>query len=103
LRAEELARSARSSRLAGRSTLGLFGDGSTLLRFGDDPARGRDLLTAARARGVPLAEVRIDDPETAELYECPLVLVRPDGHLAWRSDEPPRSAAVLIDRVRGAA
>jgi len=30
------------------------------------------------------------------------VLVRPDGHVAWRGHEPPADAAGLIDRVRGA-
>jgi hypothetical protein len=28
--------------------------------------------------------------------------VRPDGHVAWRSDRLPEDAAALIDRVRGA-
>ena len=36
------------------------------------------------------------------LYERRLVLVRPDGHVAWRSDRPPADALALIDRVRGA-
>ena len=40
--------------------------------------------------------------EIAALYEGKLVLVRPDGHVAWRSDTPPGDASGLIDRVRGA-
>jgi hypothetical protein len=30
------------------------------------------------------------------------VLVRPDGHVAWRADEPPADARAVIDIVRGA-
>jgi Aromatic-ring hydroxylase, C-terminal len=29
------------------------------------------------------------------------VLVRPDGHVAWRGTEPPADTLSLIDRVRG--
>jgi hypothetical protein len=29
------------------------------------------------------------------------VLVRPDGHVAWRGNEPPADVPGLIDRVRG--
>ena len=31
------------------------------------------------------------------------MLVRPDGHVAWRADEPPADARAVIDVVRGAA
>jgi hypothetical protein len=47
--------------------------------------------------------MRVDEPEAAALYERKLVLVRPDGHVAWRGDTPPVDAHALIDRVRGAA
>ncbi len=53
-------------------------------------------------RGVPLETVEIDDPAIAELYERSLVLVRPDGHVAWRGDRLPGDCAALTDRVRGA-
>jgi hypothetical protein len=29
------------------------------------------------------------------------VLVRPDGHVAWRADAEPADAGALIDMVRG--
>jgi 2-polyprenyl-6-methoxyphenol hydroxylase-like FAD-dependent oxidoreductase len=83
----------------GRSTLDLFGDGFVLLDFGGDATK---LLAAARQRDVPLSVAPIAEPEIAALYERRLVLVRPDGHVAWRGDAPPADALGLIDRVRGA-
>jgi hypothetical protein len=37
-----------------------------------------------------------------EVYQRDFVLVRPDGHVAWRGDELPASAGEIIDQVRGA-
>jgi 2-polyprenyl-6-methoxyphenol hydroxylase-like FAD-dependent oxidoreductase len=85
----------------GRSILDLFGRGFVLLRFGDAPTCA-ELQAAAASRGVPLTIKTLDDPAAAQLYECRLVLVRPDGHVAWRSDSAPPDPAGLIDRVRGA-
>jgi 2-polyprenyl-6-methoxyphenol hydroxylase-like FAD-dependent oxidoreductase len=82
----------------GRSTLDLFGDGFTLLRFSSK----ENLSTEARRRGVPLQTVDIDDAAIAALYERRLVLVRPDGHVAWRGDALPGDAGALLDRVTGA-
>lgn len=88
----------------GRSTLDLFGHGFTLLRF-DADADTSSLQAAASARGVPLNVVDIDDDTIAGLYERRLVLVRPDGHVAWRADDAPDAdgAAAIVERVRGAA
>jgi 2-polyprenyl-6-methoxyphenol hydroxylase-like FAD-dependent oxidoreductase len=83
----------------GRSTLDLFGDGFILLRFGD--AHGRGLLGAARLRGMPIRAVDIGDPVVAALYGRKLVLVRPDGYVAWRGDHDPADAEAVVDRVRG--
>jgi hypothetical protein len=46
--------------------------------------------------------VIVDDAEAAEIYEQPLVLVRPDGHVAWRGRASPADPLTSIDRVRGA-
>ena len=84
----------------GRSTLDLFGRGFTLLRFG---AADRGALEdAARAQGMPLAVHDIAAPEIAALYEKKLVLVRPDGLVAWRGDRA-ADAARIIAVARGAA
>ena len=42
--------------------------------------------------GMPLEVVSIDEPAVTAAYERRLVLVRPDGHVAWRGDETRRSA-----------
>ena len=85
----------------GRSTLDLFGDGFTLLCLGGQAAPA-PLVEAAALRDVKLGVAVIDDPAIAELYERRLVLVRPDGHVAWRADSPPADPLALIDTVRGA-
>ena len=83
------------------STLDLFGRGFVLLRFGG--AEGLPRFEAAFAgRGVPLSVHRSDDDELAKLYERAYVLVRPDGHVAWRGDELPDDPGALADTVRGA-
>jgi 2-polyprenyl-6-methoxyphenol hydroxylase-like FAD-dependent oxidoreductase len=86
----------------GRSTIDLFGDGFTLLRLGGGADAG--LLEAAAAdRGVPLRVVAVDDPAVARLYERRLVLVRPDGMVAWRADSLPDDASLLVATVTGNA
>ncbi len=87
----------------GRSILDLYGDGFTLLRLGAGAPDATPLLEAAKARGVPMHEVLIVDPEIAELYERRFVLVRPDGHVAWRGDQCPGDADAIADRIRGAS
>jgi 2-polyprenyl-6-methoxyphenol hydroxylase-like FAD-dependent oxidoreductase len=84
-----------------RTILDLFGRGYTLLRF-SKTADGAGIEAAARTRGVPLEIADIDHSEAADLYERRLVLVRPDGHVAWRADAAPADPLALIDRVRGA-
>jgi hypothetical protein len=87
----------------GRSTLDLFGDGFVLLAFDGAAGDATPIVEAARVRGMPLKTVAIEDGAIAKLYERRLVLVRPDGHVAWRDDAPPKDPLALVDRVRGAA
>ncbi len=86
----------------GRSTLDLFGRGFVLLSFGDRPDNFASLIDAARGRGLPLTHNSIDDGVTAATYEQKHCLVRPDGHVAWRSDHSPNDPTYIIDIVRGA-
>jgi 2-polyprenyl-6-methoxyphenol hydroxylase-like FAD-dependent oxidoreductase len=84
----------------GKSTLDLFGDGFALLKFAD---RATDALErAASQRGVPLTVHRILQRDAAALYETPLVLVRPDGHVGWRGQQQPDDPVAVIDTIRGA-
>jgi 2-polyprenyl-6-methoxyphenol hydroxylase-like FAD-dependent oxidoreductase len=87
----------------GRSTLDLFGRAFTLLQFGNDAADVATIRTAAAEHGVPLNTVALHEPNAAALFESRLVLVRPDGHVAWRGDALTMDPGVLMDRVRGAA
>jgi 2-polyprenyl-6-methoxyphenol hydroxylase-like FAD-dependent oxidoreductase len=88
---------------AKRSTLDLFGNNRfVLLRLGPEVPEAGRVADAAATRGVPLAILDLSDPKLLELYQRPLVLVRPDGHIAWRADAVPHDTLGLIDRVRGA-
>lgn len=84
----------------GRSTLDLFGHGFTLLCF-DEGMDIAPLIEAASARNVPLKTEIVDDAAVAALYETRLVLVRPDGHVAWRGDDPPKDVGAVIETVIG--
>jgi 2-polyprenyl-6-methoxyphenol hydroxylase-like FAD-dependent oxidoreductase len=86
----------------GRSTLDLFGRGFVLLGFGATAAEAAPLVDAARTRHVPIDFVPLTEPQVAALYQRKFVLVRPDGHVAWRDDHIPPDPLHLIDVVRGA-
>jgi 2-polyprenyl-6-methoxyphenol hydroxylase-like FAD-dependent oxidoreductase len=85
----------------GHSTLDLFGRGFVLLRLGPDAPAGERIAQAATIRSVPLRTVALAEPEALAAYQSRLVLVRPDGHVAWRADTEPANAVALIDVVRG--
>ncbi|MCB9551573.1 MAG: FAD-dependent monooxygenase [Myxococcales bacterium] len=77
-----------------------FGSGFTLLQLAAaDPA---PIVAAAAKRGVPLTVVTLDRDDARALYAAPLVLIRPDQHVAWRGDAAPDDPVQLIDTVRGA-
>ncbi len=86
----------------GRSMLDLFRGGFVLLRFGADAPDAAAFATNARRRNLPLEVVTLHEPHAAALYARKLVLVRPDGHVAWRDDEMPRDPGAVLDCVRGA-
>jgi 2-polyprenyl-6-methoxyphenol hydroxylase-like FAD-dependent oxidoreductase len=91
------------ARLAdGRSTLDLFGRAYVMLRLERDAPDVARFADAAGRRGAPFEGVTVDEPAVGSVYEKKLVLVRPDGHVAWRGDALPADAAAVIARVTGA-
>jgi hypothetical protein len=83
--------------------LDLYGREFALVRFGHDAPDGREIVEAGKSRRVPIAVQTIHDPEPAAIYEARLVLVRPDGHVAWRGSKAPADPMAVIDRIRGSS
>ena len=84
----------------GVSIFDRFGRDFTLVRF--DPAvDAHPIEVAARRRGVPLVVLDVASDEARDLYARDLALVRPDHHVAWRSNAPPGDADALLARVAG--
>jgi 2-polyprenyl-6-methoxyphenol hydroxylase-like FAD-dependent oxidoreductase len=82
----------------GRSMLDLFRFNYTLLHFFKEVS-GLDRIGGGE---VPVTSVFVDDPTIHKLYGADLVLVRPDGHVAWRGNKLPSDIAEFTDRIRGA-
>jgi 2-polyprenyl-6-methoxyphenol hydroxylase-like FAD-dependent oxidoreductase len=90
----------------GSSVYDRLGDGFTLLRVGDDAPGAAPLVAAATAAGVPLDVVDVAAEHVGDAWQrIPLVLVRPDQHIAWRSRSAPTGpvAADVIATVTGRA
>ncbi|MEM7445138.1 MAG: FAD-dependent oxidoreductase [Pseudomonadota bacterium] len=86
----------------GRSSLDLFGDGFTLLVLGEDAADTEVFVGAAKRAGLPMDVVPATDLAMIASYEARFVLVRPDGHVAWRGASLPDDPTKVLARVRGA-
>jgi 2-polyprenyl-6-methoxyphenol hydroxylase-like FAD-dependent oxidoreductase len=84
----------------GRSLYDALGPDYTLLRT-DPSVDVAPLERAAKAKGFPLAVVDVTAVEGAEVSACPLLIVRPDQHIAWRGDAAPLDCADIIARLRG--
>jgi 2-polyprenyl-6-methoxyphenol hydroxylase-like FAD-dependent oxidoreductase len=84
----------------GRSLYDLLGRDHTLLRL-SGTADPEPLGRAARAAGMPLTVVDLSAQPLSTDYGAPLVLVRPDQHVAWRGTTDDIDAAALIALVRG--
>jgi len=75
-----------------------FGFEWTLLRLRPSLSKGEALIAAARKCGMDLTVLDIDQDRLFDLYEKPLVLIRPDQIVAWRGDED-RDAVTVIGTV----
>lgn len=74
--------------------------GFTLLHFGDLDGID-DLQKAFADRGAPLAVLRIDQEDLAQVYDAPALLLRPDLHVAWRGALDDMESTGLAARVTG--
>lgn len=75
-----------------------LGDWFTLVRTGEaDPA---PMVAAAAARRMPLTVLDLRHRRLD--HGAPLVLVRPDQHVAWRGVGRPEEVDAVLDRARGA-
>lgn len=79
-----------------------FGPWFTLLRLGAAPPAAGGFAAAAETLGVPMEVVSVDETGALELYETPLALIRPDGHVAWRGEAVPDDPAGILKTVIGA-
>jgi hypothetical protein len=95
------ARAPHASLRDGRSTLDCFGKSFVLLRLGRDAPSAAPIEKAAGQRAVPLETLSLDEPAACAIYERKLVLVRPDGHVAWRGDVLPGDAAAIVAKATG--
>ncbi len=86
----------------GRSLFDKFGFEWTLLRIGPAAAAGDQFAAVARDRALKLATVDLPSSEALELYEAPLVLIRPDQVVAWRGSSD-AAADVVLRTVSGSA
>ncbi|WP_315838880.1 FAD-dependent oxidoreductase [Bradyrhizobium prioriisuperbiae] len=86
----------------GGSLYDAMGPYYTLLRF--DPGMDVSSLAAAAFKaGMPFMILDIPDACRTEVYGYPLVLARPDQHVAWRGHDQPADPGGLIARLRGTA
>nr|MBF0681100.1 2-polyprenyl-6-methoxyphenol hydroxylase [Pseudomonas sp.] len=85
----------------GRSTLDLYGRGFVLVCRGNDEDDLISLRKAVQELAVPLSIEQVRETDISELYQRRYVLVRPDGHVAWRGDQLPADAMTLLRKVAG--
>jgi hypothetical protein len=85
----------------GRSTLDLFGRGFVIVAAPEAAHELQPLSVAAARLGVPLTIETPPDAAVRNAYERRFVMVRPDGHVAWRADRAPADAQALITTVAG--
>ncbi|KAH7095541.1 FAD-binding domain-containing protein [Paraphoma chrysanthemicola] len=90
----------------GDSIFDYYGPHWTLIQFEDEThsQASNTLLQAAQQLDLPLKHVILKEEQHAQqIWKVPLVLVRPDGHVAWRGHEFPtfESALAVINIVGG--
>lgn len=84
----------------GESLYDAMGDDYALLRA-NPSVDVSPLVREAKARGIPLRVVDINGEAAHHIYKEPLVLSRPDQHVAWRGHELPDDLSALLDLISG--
>lgn len=87
----------------GVSILDLIGDTFAILRMGKNVEAADALVQAFRDRGAPITVIDLPEDKYRSLYGCNYFLVRPDLHIAWRSNTLPDDPAKLAALVTGHA
>jgi 2-polyprenyl-6-methoxyphenol hydroxylase-like FAD-dependent oxidoreductase len=77
------------------STLDLLGKDFVLFCFDTPTAFILKLIEKASELNIPLEVHAIENLQAKRLYAKHFVLIRPDGHVAWRGDEGPQDPEVL--------
>ncbi|MFH8249624.1 FAD-dependent oxidoreductase [Microbacterium sp. B2969] len=78
--------------------LGIF---PALLVLTDDTTDAERFRSAADERGVPLDVIHLTEPEVRALYGSDYVIVRPDHHVAWRSQGADFEPGAVLDVLYG--
>ena len=85
----------------GKSLYDVLGTDYTLLKINTSVDTSA-LEHAATSAGLPLAVRTVDIlGDNQRAYDFPLLIIRPDQHIAWRGKGAPPDAAGLIARLRG--
>jgi len=72
-----------------------------ILRLGDTKADARGLEDALRARGAPATVIEAKGARARDIYDCDLVIVRPDLHVVWRGNAAPEDPARIAAIATG--
>jgi hypothetical protein len=87
----------------GRNVFEELGRGYTLIALTHDPATATAFGDAADAMAMPL-RVLTDTPDGGRgAYQCRYMLIRPDQHVAWASNQPPADPAEVLRKTAGRA
>lgn len=65
------------------------------------PTNTAAVRQAAEAADIPVEIVELNRPDLLPIYERPLLLVRPDQHIAWRGDRLPDDVNGLLSLAAG--
>jgi 2-polyprenyl-6-methoxyphenol hydroxylase-like FAD-dependent oxidoreductase len=85
----------------GLSTLDWFGDGFVLYFIPGRKESAQLIEKEFKEQCIPISLATSTLPNVQKLYEAPLVLVRPDGHVTWRGEMPPENITNLALKAAG--